>query len=103
MKNSSSANRLLRRGPASQYLLERHGITRAATTLAGDACRGVGPEIEYVNKVPFYRPAALDAYAAAVLSPPTRQARRYERPRNPGKAEVHKATRTTPAVEISTE
>lgn len=85
MKKPSPAQQaaLLRRAQASQYLLKAHGLTRAPATLASDACRGIGAEIEYVNKVPHYRPAALDAYAKALVGKPTRQARKYPQPRNP--------------------
>jgi hypothetical protein len=76
------ANRLLRRSQAPAYLLEAHEIKRAASTLAGEAHKGIGPEITYVGKVPHYRVSALDDYARELISKPTRRARKYPRPRD---------------------
>jgi len=76
------AHELLRRGQAPQYLLETHGLRRAASTLAGEAHKGIGPEITYVGKVPHYRVSALDDYARELISKPTRRARKYPRPRD---------------------
>ena len=76
------ADRLLRRSQAPAYLLEAHEIKRAASTLAGEAHKGIGPEITYVGKVPHYRVSALDDYARELISKPTRWARKYPRPRD---------------------
>jgi hypothetical protein len=72
----------IRRTAASEYLERVHGIKQSPATLAAKACRGQGPEIEYVNRIPFHRLSALDAYAKAVVSKPTKQARKYAQPRN---------------------
>src|SRR5262249_10083157 len=50
--------KLLRRWEASRYLLDIHGLQCAPATLAKKACLGIGPEICFVNKIPFYRPTA---------------------------------------------
>ncbi len=61
--------RPLRRAEASVYLKERHGIDRAAQTLAKLACIGGGPNFRHFGRVPLYSPADLDAWAASLLSP----------------------------------
>jgi hypothetical protein len=65
-------NRLLRRDAASAYLREMHGLERAAATLAKLAVSGCGPVFRRDGRVPLYSTADLDAWAASVLSPPTR-------------------------------
>jgi hypothetical protein len=75
--------KLLRRREASQYLREVHGIQYAPDTLAGFACEGTGPEMVYINDIPFYRPTALDVWAKAKMSKPTTQGQKYARPRDP--------------------
>src|SRR5262249_571556 len=67
---------------ASQYLEEVHGLRCAASTLAKKACLGTGPEVVYVNDIPFYQPTGLDAWAKATISKPTPRARKYDPPRN---------------------
>jgi len=74
--------KLLRRWQASQYLLEVHGLQCAPATLAKKACKGTGPEICFVNGIPFYRPAGLDAWAKASIGKPTPHARKDAYPRN---------------------
>ena len=74
--------KLLRRWQASQYLLEVHGLQCAPATLAKKACKGTGPEICFVNKLPFYKPAALDVWAKASIGKPTPQARKDIHHRN---------------------
>ena len=74
--------KLLRRWEASQYLLEVHGLHFAPATLAKFACWGTGPEICFVNKIPFYRPAGLDVRAHASISKPTARARKDAYHRN---------------------
>src|SRR5215475_2640197 len=73
---------LLRRSEAPDYLPKNHGLRFTYGTLALFACKGKGPEICYVGKVPFYRPAALDAWAKALISKPTRRARKDPHHRN---------------------
>ena len=75
--------KLMRRRDAPRYLLEIHGLQYAADTLAKFACEGIGAEMTYVNDIPFYTPAALDAWAKLKTSKPTRQARKYPQPRDP--------------------
>src|SRR5262245_2449932 len=74
--------KLIRRREASQYLLEVHGLQFAPDTLAKFACEGTGPEIHFVNKIPFYRPTGLDTWAKAKISKPTRQAKKDPYHRN---------------------
>jgi len=76
--------KLLRRWEASQYLLEVHGLQVAPASLAKKACLGIGPEICFVNKIPFYRPARLDVWAKASIGKPTTQAQKdtYDRNRS---------------------
>ena len=74
--------KLLRRWEASQYLLEVHGLQVAPASLAKKACLGIGPEICFVNKIPFYRPTALDAWAKVVIGKPTTHARKDTSHRN---------------------
>jgi hypothetical protein len=64
--------------------LEVHGLQCAPATLAKKACNGTGPEICFVNKIPFHKPAALDAYAKASIGKPTTQAQKdaYDRNRS---------------------
>jgi len=68
--------KLIRRREASQYLLQVHGIQYVPDTLAKFACEGTGPEMVYVNDIPFYRPTALDAWAKAKIGKPTTQAQK---------------------------
>ena len=74
--------KLLRRWQASQYLLEVHGLRCAPATLAGRACNGTGPEICFVNKIPFYRPSGLDTWARALIGKPTTHAQKDPHNRN---------------------
>ena len=74
--------KLLRRWEASQYLLEVHGLQVAPASLAKKACLGIGPEICFVNKIPFHKPAALDAWAKVQIGKPTTHARKDPYHRN---------------------
>jgi len=74
--------KLLRRWEASQYLWEVHGLHFAPATLAKFACWGTGPEICFVNKIPFYRPGGLDVWAKALISKPTPHAKKDTHHRN---------------------
>jgi hypothetical protein len=78
--------KLLRRWDASKYLLEVHGLQFAPGTLAKFACEGTGPEIHFVNKLPFYRPAGLDAWAKTKFGKPTPRAQKDPHHRNRNKA-----------------
>jgi hypothetical protein len=62
--------RLLRRSQASQYLWEKYGLRYALQTLAKYACQGVGPEFQYIEKVPYYTPTNLDRWVIDRLSRP---------------------------------
>ena len=74
--------KLLRRWEAAQYLLEVHGLRFAPATLAKFACLGTGPEICFVNTLPFYRPAGLDFWAKKQIGKPTPRARKDSYDRN---------------------
>jgi hypothetical protein len=76
--------KLLRRWEAAQYLPEVHGLRFAPATLAKFACLGSGPEICFVNGLPFYKPPGLDVWAKASISKPTPRARKdpYDRNRS---------------------
>ena len=67
------AAKFLRReaGGASKYLLDKWGIARAPSTLAVDACRGVGPVHIIKNNRAYYTPESLDEWAAAFMREPT--------------------------------
>jgi hypothetical protein len=62
----------LRRGEASKYLLEVHGVSTATATLAKLAVVGGGPEYELWGRHPYYRTESLDLWAAERLSGPRR-------------------------------
>jgi hypothetical protein len=64
--------RPLRRNEASAYLLERHGLSRTAATLAKLAVTGGGPPFRKANRTPIYDPADLDRWVASITSPPVR-------------------------------
>lgn len=68
----SEQRTLLRRAEASDYLREHHSIEIAKSTLAKFATIGGGPVMVYAGRFPLYRPADLDAWAAARMSPPCR-------------------------------
>lgn len=63
---------LLRRAEASEYLRDHHSLEIAKSTLAKFATIGGGPLMVYAGRFPLYRPADLDAWAAARISPPCR-------------------------------
>jgi hypothetical protein len=67
------AAKFLRReaGGASKYLLDKWGIARAPSTLAVDACRGVGPAHIIIRNRAYYTPESLDEWAAAFMREPT--------------------------------
>lgn len=73
MSNSQCAVRYFSRKEASDYLLERHGISRTPATLAVLACKGCGPVFrkDGLRRV-IYTDLDLDTFAASVLSKPTR-------------------------------
>jgi hypothetical protein len=53
----------LRRGEASSYLEQKHGVTVAVATLAKYATVGGGPAFNLFGHFPMYEPATLDAWA----------------------------------------
>jgi hypothetical protein len=60
---------------ASEYLARRHGICRAAATLAKYACLGVPggverPRFRKAGRDVLYDPADLDAFAARLIREP---------------------------------
>ncbi|MGI4769972.1 MAG: hypothetical protein ACRYGP_33520 [Janthinobacterium lividum] len=57
----------LRRGEASSYLEQKHGVTVAVATLAKYATVGGGPAFNLFGRFPFYEPAALDTWVAQKL------------------------------------
>lgn len=61
--------RPLRRGEATTYLEEKHGIRRAPSTLAKYAVVGGGPRFRLAGRTPLYEPEDLDTYAESLLSP----------------------------------
>ena len=67
---AASIARRLRRAAASQYLLEKWGISRTPKTLAKLAVTGGGPIFEKDGRFPLYLPEYLDEFARAQLSPP---------------------------------
>jgi len=65
------ADRPLTRDEASAYLMDRHGISRKASTLARLACRGGGPAFRKVGlRHVVYDRAELDRWASSILSEP---------------------------------
>lgn len=64
----SSSSRL-RRTQASQYLLEKWGISRTPGTLAKLAVTGGGPRFQYAGRFPLYPSSELDLWAETLLSP----------------------------------
>jgi hypothetical protein len=78
-----SAEPLLRRGEASDYLRREHGLQRAASTLAKDACSstGEGPPFKYINRIPYYWPSGLDDWVRTVRGRPRVRAKKYDPPR----------------------
>lgn len=65
-----SPPRLTRTG-ASTYLMDRHGISRTAGTLAKLAVIGGGPKFRKIGaRAVTYDIAELDAWAASILSEP---------------------------------
>ena len=62
----------LRRADVPAYMLRKHGIDIAASTLAKMATNGGGPAMQYSGRIPLYPIAELDAWAEARLSAPVR-------------------------------
>lgn len=79
---STTPVRRYRRKDASAYLLERHGISRTKATLAKLAVIGGGPIMVYDGAIPLYPEDGLDAYAAAVISPPVRSSSERQQQKN---------------------
>lgn len=66
--------RRLRRKEASQYLLEKHGVTRSPATLAKDAVYGSGPRFQKLGNTPYYPREELDRWVEEQLTKPVRSA-----------------------------
>jgi hypothetical protein len=60
---------------ASQHLWQKHEVKLEPETLANLRYLGTGPEFVRRGKWVFYRPEALDRYAAGLLSEPMRSTR----------------------------
>ena len=60
----------LRRSEASEYLLLKHGLPVAASTLAKLASLKTGPVYDRLNRTPLYRTDVLDQWAVAKLERP---------------------------------
>src|SRR5262249_9205690 len=60
--------RRLRRNLAAEYLRLKHGLELSPLTLAAYACRGGGPAYRKYNRIPYYAPRDLDAWARKRLS-----------------------------------
>ncbi|RAZ90148.1 hypothetical protein DPM33_15075 [Mesorhizobium hawassense] len=60
----------LRRSEVPEYMLRKHGIPVAQSTLNKLASIGGGPEMQYAGRIPLYTPEALDAWAESRLSKP---------------------------------
>jgi hypothetical protein len=60
----------MRRAPAAEYIREKWGIPCAPKTLANWFVYGGGPPVRKAGRIPLYDPAAIDAWAAALLTPP---------------------------------
>lgn len=62
----------LRRSEVPAYLMEKHGIPIAVTTLNKLASIGGGPLMTYAGRIPLYHVDDLDAWARERLSAPVR-------------------------------
>ncbi len=62
--------RRLRRSEASQYLLDKWGISRTVKTLAKLAVTGGGPRFQKDGRIPLTTEEWLDEFARNQLSPP---------------------------------
>jgi len=59
----------MRRGEASRYLKQEHGVRLAPSTLAKLAVLGGGPAFRLDGRFPLYDRDVLDTYASARLGP----------------------------------
>ena len=57
-------------GLASAYLMERHGVCRAPTTLRNLRVKGGGPAFVKIGNEVYYTPEALDAWVKGKLTKP---------------------------------
>jgi len=64
-------SRLLNRAEAATYLKAEWGLSRSKATLAKLAVTGNGPDYHRTGRDALYTPAALDAYAVALIGPPS--------------------------------
>ncbi|NKB83743.1 helix-turn-helix transcriptional regulator [Brucella grignonensis] len=61
----------LKRSEASEYLLQRHGVSRTCGTLAKLACHGGGPAFRKVGaRTVLYDVAELDRWVKEMLGDP---------------------------------
>lgn len=61
----------LKRSEASEYLLQRHGVTRTRATLAKLACHGGGPAFRKAGaRTVLYNVSELDRWAREMLGDP---------------------------------
>jgi hypothetical protein len=66
----SSAERLLRRTEAAQYVTDTYGIPCSPKTLAKIACiSSDGPPFRLAGRFPLYPVAGLDAWARSKIGP----------------------------------
>jgi len=68
-QNLAAPKRRFRRKGASEYLLERWGLSYTERTLAKIAGTGGGPRMEYAGRFPLYPQDSLDEWAAAKFAP----------------------------------
>ncbi|ASP55476.1 hypothetical protein CDO31_29500 (plasmid) [Sinorhizobium meliloti] len=62
----------LRRSEVPEYMLRKHGIPVALSTLAKMATVGGGPAMQHAGRIPLYHISDLDAWAVERLSKPVR-------------------------------
>jgi len=62
----------LRRFEVPEYMLQKHGIPIATSTLAKLATIGGGPAMQHAGRIPLYHVNDLDAWAGERLSKPAR-------------------------------
>ena len=75
-----SSQRPLSRREASEYLLEKHGIKRAAGTLAKLASQGGGAHYRLAGRQALYDVPDLDKYAADITSEPAARSGEHVKP-----------------------
>jgi hypothetical protein len=68
MTDTTTWPRRLRRAEAARYLREVHGVPLSEKTLGNRNASGLEPRPEYLGTIPYYRPEALDAWAATAFT-----------------------------------